>query len=242
MSRKFHRMATVELRGREITYRIRRSQKARRIALRISRGGGLEVVLPRSAGVLNVDVLVTQHANWIIRKLDKMSKLPSSPLHEPLCSGASVLFAGEELTLKVIESEIRRAKVSRVGNELHVRVPSVDQTMVRNSLQDWYVRSARVLISKRVEVLNSGGRFRYSRVSIRNQRSRWGSCSRRGTLSFNWRLLLLPSGVMDYLICHEFAHLEQMNHSGRFWAIVEEICPGYRESEEWLKRYGPGLL
>jgi predicted metal-dependent hydrolase len=75
-------------------------------------------------------------------------------------------------------------------------------------------------------------------VSVRNQRSRWGSCSARGTVSLNWRLVRTPDNVRDYIILHELAHLREMNHSDRFWARVAETCPGWREAERWLKRHG----
>jgi len=75
------------------------------------------------------------------------------------------------------------------------------------------------------------------RVTVRNQRSRWGSCSRRGTISLNWRLVQTPETVRDYIILHELAHLRQMNHSSKFWAEVERFCPAYLEAEQWLKEH-----
>ncbi len=235
-------MATIELHGREITYRVRRSEKARRIALRVSPAEGLEVVLPRHAGEWYVEGMVRRHADWIVKKLDAMSRYRSGPLQTPLLSGSTVPFAGEQLVLEIIVTGRGPARVSLRGHELRMHVPSDDQAVVSRALEDWYTRVARVAIPGRVAELNSEGRFRYGRVSIRNQRTRWGSCSRKGTLSFNWRLLLRPAGVMDYLIYHEFAHLEQMNHSPKFWMVVEEICPSYREFEAWLKRHGRVLF
>jgi predicted metal-dependent hydrolase len=79
------------------------------------------------------------------------------------------------------------------------------------------------------------------RVMVRNQRSRWGSCSRRGTISLNWRLVQTPLSVRDYLVLHELAHLKQMNHSRQFWNEVERLCPAFREAECWLKQHS-GLL
>jgi predicted metal-dependent hydrolase len=79
------------------------------------------------------------------------------------------------------------------------------------------------------------------RVTVRNQRSRWGSCSRRGTISLNWRLVQTPLFVRDYLVLHELAHLREMNHSSRFWSEVERICPDFPEAERWLKQHS-GLL
>jgi predicted metal-dependent hydrolase len=102
----------------------------------------------------------------------------------------------------------------------------------------WYRHAAKKIIPERVEHLNAPLAFPVNRIVVRDQRSRWGSCSRRGTLSFNWRLLIVPSAVMDYLIFHELAHLKEMNHSIRFWRLVHQLCPTFRESERWLKRHG----
>ena len=83
---------------------------------------------------------------------------------------------------------------------------------------------------------------RYTRLSIRGQRTRWASCSRTGAMSFNWRLLLAPEPVLDYVVWHEVCHLEVLDHSPRFWALLERHCPGYREQVRWLRRYGATLV
>ncbi|MDQ3823259.1 MAG: M48 family metallopeptidase, partial [Actinomycetota bacterium] len=82
----------------------------------------------------------------------------------------------------------------------------------------------------------------YERIAIRDQRTRWGSCSRRGTLSFNWRLVLAPTGVLEYVVVHELCHLREPNHSRRFWALLESARPGYRAERQWLRRHGWELL
>src|SRR5580765_1430672 len=94
----------------------------------------------------------------------------------------------------------------------------------------------------RVFELAAGHRVHVSRVTVRNQRSRWGSCSRRGTISLNWRLVQTPLFVRDYIILHELAHLKEMNHSRRFWNEVERLCPEFEKAEKWLKEYSRVLL
>jgi len=109
---------------------------------------------------------------------------------------------------------------------------------VRALVAKWYARAAVDIIPARVRELNQPIGLSINSVSVRNQKSRWGSCSRKGNLNFNWRLLLVPPLVMDYLIYHELAHLKELNHSIHFWKLVEHLCPRYREAETWLKREG----
>ena len=96
--------------------------------------------------------------------------------------------------------------------------------------------AARELPARVWELAQARG-FPVRRVTVRNQRSRWGSCSRKGTISLNWRLLQAPPFVRDYIVLHELAHLKEMNHSHRFWAEVESLCPGYADAERWLKQH-----
>ena len=103
-------------------------------------------------------------------------------------------------------------------------------------------RAARELVTEIADREAAALGVRYERIAIRGQRTRWGSCSTRGTLSFNWRLALAPFSVLDYVVVHELCHLREPNHSPRFWALVEQRRPGWRADREWLRRHGEELL
>jgi predicted metal-dependent hydrolase len=103
-------------------------------------------------------------------------------------------------------------------------------------------RAARELATMLCEDEAEALGVRYERIQIRDQRSRWGSCSTRGTLSFNWRLVLAPYEVLDYVVVHELCHLREANHSRRFWSLVESRRPGWRRQRDWLHEHGPELL
>jgi len=103
-------------------------------------------------------------------------------------------------------------------------------------------RAARELVTMLAEEEADELDVRWSRIEIRDQRSRWGSCSTRGTLSFNWRLVLAPFEVLDYVVVHELCHLREPNHSRRFWRLVESRRPGWRAQRDWLHEHGPELL
>jgi len=106
---------------------------------------------------------------------------------------------------------------------------------------DWLKKSARAEISKRTELSAQSIGQRVARLSVRDTRTRWGSCSEDGHLSFSWRLILAPEMVLDYVVAHEVAHLAELNHGHSFWRLVDQLCPGNKVPRHWLKRYGATL-
>ena len=118
-------------------------------------------------------------------------------------------------------------------------VPPGDAT---EAIERWYRRRARAEIGPRLDAATARAGTGYKGLTIRGQRTRWASCSSNGAMSFNWRLLLAPEAVLDYVIEHEVCHLEVMDHSPRFWALLESRVPGWREHADWLRRYGSTLV
>ena len=109
---------------------------------------------------------------------------------------------------------------------------------LRPTLESHFLRRAKIELSARAWELAAETGMDVKEVTVRNQRTRWGSCSSGGVISLNWRLIQAPLFVRDYIIFHELMHLREMNHSSRFWARVEEVCPGWRDAERWLKQNG----
>lgn len=229
------------LEGVAVPYTVRISQRARRVSLRISPSTGLEVVLPRGAGRSRGEALLREKAEWVRRTLARMHSVstPATPL--PLTSGCALPFAGEQLTLALSTgAPAGRFRVQCVGGVLRLTVSDLEQETIRAALRAWYRREANRVFAERLRVCNVFG-FTYGRVSIKEQKSRWGSCSRKGNLNFNWRLLLAPLPVLDYVVIHELAHLQEPNHGPRFWALVASACQSHREHRRWLKEHGHDL-
>ena len=111
-----------------------------------------------------------------------------------------------------------------------------------DALERWYRRAAREEIARRLDRATALAGSRYTSLAIRNQRTRWASCAAGGAMSFNWRLLLGPERVLDYVVWHEVCHLEVMDHSSRFWSLLGDRWPGYREDRDWLRRHGGTLV
>jgi predicted metal-dependent hydrolase len=224
-----------------IDYRIRRSQRARHARVVVKPEGEVEVVLPRRMSLRHAEPLVAEKRRWIERTLRRFEAARAeAPVR--LEDGGIVPYLGEELELRVhVEPERSRAHVVRRGGTLQVFVAARGPAPLRDALARWYRREARAEIAPRLDAAAHRAGRSYRALSIRAQRTRWASCSSSGTMSFNWRLLLAPAPILDYVVEHEVAHLDVPDHSPRFWALVERRCPGYREHERWLRRHGASL-
>lgn len=235
---------TIQFGNRSVAYSIHRSRRARRLSLRLDPSRGLVFVVPQRwrMETIDFDALLRERSDWVFRTLDRVARLERAAPKLTLTDGSTFSLLGKETTIRVHCLAKKRTVVKMIGNELHVQTPNADPDHVRAAATAWFRYVAAKIIPERVAQLNAPLGFHFKNVIVRDQRSRWGSCSRRGTLSFNWRLLLVPPSVMDYLIFHELAHLQEMNHSIRFWRLVQKLCPTFRESERWLKRFGIAMF
>ncbi len=231
---------SVVLEGKSVAYKVIRSGKARRLSLKLSPHAGLFLVVPKRLSVahLDLDQLLQSKSQWILNKLKLIASLENRQPRFTPAQGARLSFGGKEIVLSIESSTRKRDRIALIGNTLAVSTQRREDDHVRALVTKWYVRAAAEIIPARVRELNQPIGFSFSNISVRNQKSRWGSCSRKGNLNFNWRLLLVPPSVMDYLIYHELAHLKELNHSIRFWRLVEQFCPAFRVAEGWLKREG----
>ena len=226
--------------GRDVPCVVKRSSRARRVRFEVREDGSLTVVLPRSCGLEAVDEMVRSKSRWILRQVDRFAA--SMPLNGrgKLQAGDTVPYLGTPLRVEVCEGPGPEAGVELVGQTLLVRVgPSGGD--LEPVVERWYRDQAAARLQRKAREYAAGLGVTWSRFSIRGQRTRWGSCSHRGTLSFNWRLMLAPEPVVDYVVVHEVAHLREMNHTGRFWRLVAERCPSWREHRKWLNDHGAEL-
>ena len=230
-----------------IPYRIRRSERARRARILVD-GDGVEVVLPRRFPLREVEPFVEEKRAWIERTLRRLreteAELPAARLED----GGFVPYLGESLTLSVrVEPGRQREHLARRGDELRVVLPAHAEQLLagdgalRDALERWYRKRARIEVAPRLDAACARAGTSYTRLQIRGQRTRWASCSSTGAMSFNWRLLLAPAEILDYVVEHEVAHLERLDHSPRFWRLLASRCPDWREHEAWLRRHGHAL-
>jgi len=228
----------LDLGGRRVRYELRRSGRARCMRADIHLRRGLRVTLPHAMDESRVAPFLASRARWIVRTLARFERLAREIPDRRLAHGERVPYLGGELALDV---NVGGPKVGRLGDTLVVHVKRRVTGAVREALVAWYRAEAEREIAARVRAIASRHGIDVGRVRIGDMRTLWGSCSATGALSFNWRLMLAPAVVVDYLVAHELAHRVEHNHSPRFWLKVEELCPEWKEREKWLRKHGRAL-
>jgi predicted metal-dependent hydrolase len=233
-----------------------RSRRARNYRLTLRRDGTAVATIPVRGSEREALRFVEQHREWLERARERQRRRPRAA--EIWTIGTRVLWRGEMTEIRVAaigdaatmlasplsavsisspraSSEPSRPRVCLAADVF--RVARFDGDL-RPTLEAHFARRARIELPARTWELAAVTGVEVKHVTVRNQRSRWGSCSANGTISLNWRLVQTPEFVRDYIIYHELMHLREMNHSARFWARVEEVCPGWRDAEHWIKRNG----
>lgn len=224
-------------------YTLRTSGRARRVRLVIQPGGALEVVAPRRVSLARVEAALREHEAWILRTRARLARMapPLAP-PEPLTEGRLLHYAGRELRLSLrAGASAGHFQARLLDDHLTLTLPRIEETLAHAALERWYRRQAHTVIAERLAHWNAHYGYTWTRIAIKEQKTRWGSCSRLGALNFNWRLLLAPLPVLDYVVIHELCHLKEPNHAPRFWALVAQTCPDYRERRNWLRQHGHEL-
>jgi predicted metal-dependent hydrolase len=213
-----------------LDYSVRRSSRARRVRVSVDAERGVEVTLPQRAPARAADEAIMELRPWIDRRLREVERVRETVAARE----GTVPYLGTDLLL---HPQPGRTRVHRRGDVL--RVPDGD---AEPALERWYRRQAKTEIAPRLDHAVEQLGTQYTALTIRNQRTRWGSCSTTGAMSFNWRLLLAPEEILDYVVWHEACHLVVMDHSPRFWRLVEYHLPDYQEPRRWLRRHGGTLV
>ncbi|MEX1345372.1 MAG: YgjP-like metallopeptidase domain-containing protein [Candidatus Limnocylindrales bacterium] len=225
-------------------YQVRRSDRARRARITVSREGQVEVVLPRRMPVFEAERLATEHAGWIDRHVARIAAARERLAERPaLGEGRVLLVGGAPCRVSAVDARAERparGRVEEVPGGVIVRL-GLDGRDTAALLEPWLRGRAREMLGERVSAHASGLCVRPGRISVRDQRSRWASASASGALSFSWRLVLAPPFVLDSVVVHELAHLRIRNHSKRFWNLVERHAPRTPEARRWLREHATEL-
>lgn len=207
--------------------------KRKTIALQVTDDATLIVRAPFDVSEETIKKVVTKHIRWIEKKKNEVLTRDPHFAKKEFVNGEGFLYLGKSYKLYIVNEQDTPLKFNNGFFLLRDYQP-----MARQLLISWYKERAYEKISERVQWYAQKRGFTYNKISITNANVRWGSCSHRGNLNFSWRLIMAPLSVIDYVVVHELAHLEQKNHSKAFWNIVKMLMPNYENSRDWLKNNG----
>ena len=223
--------------GDQLHYQLERRQR-RTVGLKITENG-LVIHAPKRISQSHLESIIVLKADWIRKKLETLieNKMPEMQWRH----GETLLFMGNTVTLAV-EHGIRSKAVEYEPGVLQLAMPNHhDQNLIARKVIQWYKKQALVDFTRRLEIFSSKLGVSFSSFNLSNAGSRWGSCNSRKEIRLNWRLLQAPPHIINYVVCHELAHLKEMNHSAKFWATVASNYPDYKLAEKELKALSANL-
>ena len=216
---------SIALDGRRVDYKLVRRRGRRGVGLKID-GTGMTVAASLTTPIASIEDMIGKNENWVLKKLDEWSHRRIQPQRWE--TGATVHFMGEALTL-MIDAGATRVNVEQLKGHLFVRLPKADPAAIEKAVLAWYKRAALPHVAQRAFFFSKLHGLTPPRVFLSSANSRWGSCNSRREVRFSWRLIKARPALIDYVVCHELAHLRHMDHSPAFWKEVERMCPDYRQ-------------
>ena len=207
----------------------------------------IEVEAPRKitvispAGKSEDEILETvkTKSKWIVQKLFEIREIEYRKRIKQYVNGESFIYMGRNYSLQILledNNSYPEAKLTR--GKFHVTSYSKDQNVIKQALENWYKDKAKEKVNERIKYYQAYFDIRPKRVIIKNQEKRWGSCTKDNILLFNWKCIMAPSPVLDYIVVHEMCHMIHMNHSKEFWSLLKSILPDYEQRKNWLRDNG----
>lgn len=218
-------------------YKLIRSRR-KSVALIVERDGSLVVRAPLRLPQREIDAFVAKNAAWIQEKQaaarQRAETCGGPPGEHRFAAGENFLFLGQAIPLQIVEAQAH--PLTYTGQAFRLKRSALPRA--GEFFEGWYKAQARADFTHRVEALAARHGFSVRSLRLSSARTRWGSCGAQGSLNLNWRLVMAPPEVIDYVILHELAHLKERNHSARFWALVATLAPDYKTQRQWLKTNG----
>lgn len=222
----------INLQGRDVDFSFRRSSRARNLRIQVSLEHGVEVISPDRMPEHKIFNFIEKKQGWILNKVRHFDKYSDVRKGDD-----EVFYLGEIYKTNIVDS--RKNDIFFDGESFQIGLkPGAN---LKKIMDAWFRKEARMNITGMVTALAEEYGLEIGRITIREQRTRWGSASKNGNLNFNYKLMMAPEEVIRYVVIHELTHLTHMNHSKKFWRLVAERCPDYQKHIRWLKRHGPLL-
>lgn len=214
--------------------------KRKSIEIGVTPSGDIRLKVPLRTSDKSISDIIKKKSDWLIEKLALVANNTISK--RQYVSGETILYLGQPIYVQIKRRDVNRLQISMVENEVVIVVATdTGNEEIKDLLIGLYKKLLKALIISRIDFYQSRFDKRPSRVTIRDQKTRWGSCSSRASLNFNYRLLMAPIEIIDYIVVHEMCHMDYMDHSKEYWQRVKEVMPDYLKYENWLKDNGKYL-
>ena len=238
-------MANIELDNRDIRWSVRFSNRRKTIQLRVAGLDLIAITAPVGTATARLMQVLQEKRTWILRQMHRLEQEAACSTNASLTHGATLLYQGVPHSLLLLADGRGKTAVTRQHGAISVHLTELvgydGNPVVQQALQKWYAEQARVRLLERTSYWATHIGVRPLRVKLGDQKTRWGSCSTHGSIHYNWRIIMAPPPVLDYLVIHELCHLLQPNHSPKYWQEVCRWCPDYALHRRWLRQNG-GLL
>ena len=240
-------MQQIKLGNKIINYQIIRSNR-KTMGIIIEPEKNIIVRSPKKTSDEKIREVLKKKTSWILDKLKEMEKIKPAPKKKEFMTGEKLPYLGRRYRLEVSPAEITKTEVKLYQGKFIINYPKkLDEDEkkrieeIRAALIEWYREHAKEKINERVEKYKDKLDVEPNNIVVKKQKKRWGSCSSKGNLNFNWKIVMAPMSIVDYLVVHELTHLVHDNHSREFWATVGSIIPDVKDKREWLKINGRRL-
>jgi len=214
-------------------------RKRKTLSIEVEAPKNIRVIAPEGKTEEEILQTVKTKSKWMVQKLFEIREMEYRRRDKQYVNGEAFLYMGRNYSLQIIVDEKARlsdAKLSR--GKLNVTTYSKSEVVIRKAIENWYKDKAKEKIKERIGYYQSQFNVSPKRVMIKDQQKRWGSCTKDQQLFFNWKCIMAPSPVLDYIVVHEMCHMVYMNHSKEFWSLLKRVLPDYEQWKEWLKNNG----
>ncbi|WML26279.1 SprT family zinc-dependent metalloprotease [Neobacillus sp. OS1-33] len=231
-----------------IDFSIEYKKDKKDVSLSVCLNEGVKLVAPEGIDFDKIKTILHKRAPWILKKKFELEEIVDSPTPKEYISGEKFGYLGRQYTLKVYKNEhLKKPELAFKQGRFIAEIPpkmadEERQTKLSQLFKDWYVTHGNKKVEERLKIYCPKMELEPSKVVLKEQQKRWGTCTKDGAIYLNWRIMMAPMSVVDYVIVHELAHLKYPNHSTDYWNFVRSILPDYNQRKEWLRINGPILL
>ena len=234
-------MTTITIGQHSLSYTVKYSKRRKTGQLKIINAHALEVTVPYKTSEIYIKNLLKEKSSWILKRILHLAQIDLNPLNKSLCNGSQLLYFGTPRTLSLLTADVQHPVISLDIKYITVRLPiglDTHSVLLKYALKEWFIQNAeKILRIKTMEWSEKIG-VMPEKIRIKEQKTRWGSCSSLRAVNYNWRIIMSPPEVIDYLVVHELCHLKFLNHSVGFWRLVARYLPDFKLHRAWLKSNG----